>query len=286
MEIPLDPRLHSALLHALPWVAEASVAELHPHLVKLAAPPGEGFQLEPAQLLAESMLHEAIVTHIVDVNASLSHGYFYLRQVRTCHRVPTLSQVFTCHHIPTLSSLSGWLTYHRIRSLQTLGKGTQHGKSAAPWGKSLSPLLEQTVQKTYGPATARLLLSVVRFSAGFPEAQQPQLAALPPEVEPLSRSVWEQAMQLAQRAPTDTWQERASSGSPSTRRVNDKFRKWLLEDVERWRELRDAVEGLLGKLFMRSLRLNSRPVDCPINRQVTLVCPFPFNRLVSSLAYG
>jgi hypothetical protein len=79
---PPDPRLLSAFIHALPWIAEPTVQELHEHLVTLAAAPGEGLASDPSSTLVEKILQAAVIVHLRDLRDLMSNN-FYIRQVQS-----------------------------------------------------------------------------------------------------------------------------------------------------------------------------------------------------------
>lgn len=161
--------------------------------------------------------------------------------------------------------------------MQTLGQANHH-RSNGEGGKSLGRLLEKTVDKSYGPVASRLLLSLVRF-ARIPEARPDELLPLPSNISELATKVWDEAQELTNCAPSHAWQDDSSQqqrrpvtgtdgggGGSLEREVKGPFRRWLSEKPQEWSSLRTSIDRAFCGLWMRSLPLESRPVDCPINR--------------------
>lgn len=132
---------------------------------------------------------------------------------------------------------------------QTLGQANQHGQG----GKPVSNILPETVDKNYGPMTARLVLSMVRFAC-LEEARSSAIGQLPQNLQDKARTVNQHASVLRDGAPDDM------------RRHQPDLVVWLTSTKDDWTALYDSIAGLLRAIWMRSSMIEARPVDCPIHR--------------------
>ena len=88
VDMPSDPRLRSAFIDFMPWIAEPAVAQLHQHLVTLAAPPGEASVRDQDTVLLENLLEAAVIVHLDGLNKRIKEASHYTRQVCTPSQCP------------------------------------------------------------------------------------------------------------------------------------------------------------------------------------------------------
>lgn len=136
---------------------------------------------------------------------------------------------------------------------QALGQANQRWTNGQG-GKPLNNILEQTVDDSYGPMAARFLLSCVRVACQE-EARRPELQPLPENFKDLAEKVRHHALRLMDRAGDDL--PRRAEG----------FLAWLdREEGEDSAALFKSIDKLFRHIWMRSLMIESAPLDCPVNR--------------------
>lgn len=146
---------------------------------------------------------------------------------------------------------------------QAIAQASQ--RSSGERAKPLKRLQDRTVSKMYGPMTARLLLSCVR-SAHQPAAYHPALHQLPQGLKQLAATLLEEAAKLLrEKASEDHRVPQQQTAPPSASEPQRRAAAGLREASS---TLRQSISAFLRALWMRSLMVESPPLDCPIHRWV------------------
>jgi hypothetical protein len=117
------------------------------------------------------------------------------------------------------------------------------------------------VDKKYGPMIARLVLSLVRFAC-LEEARRHAIGQLPENLQDMAQTVMQLASDLRDRT------------SSHLHRPQPDLLEWLTKEKDEWTALYDSLARLLRAIWMRSLMVESSPLDCPVNRSVNYLAAY------------
>lgn len=77
-----DPKLQASYVSRLGWPCTEEAISLHADLISLSASPGCSPFVDPATPAKEHLLHLLVQQHLREINETVRHSHFPLREVR------------------------------------------------------------------------------------------------------------------------------------------------------------------------------------------------------------